>query len=270
MMLFSFLTYGLSACSNSPVVMPTKNQIDLEKGFTKPSALYQLLYESQPLPSPTSEQQRVRILIWLKKMEPNEDQIRLLGELAKEVQNRKTELIAMEKEASKKIVESETPIYNEFWDALKKGKQLQNQSESIAKLQAIRSQDQALDIQKLRIDSIRAIFEAQNSFLQTLTPEQELTIMESLFFLRHHIDPIGNPDDFYTMIGRTYEPGQYAVLTRGGSKIGQIPLNIGGLWTDKEELGGKAFHEAKRELLLYLILLEPGFEEALQVVLELR
>jgi hypothetical protein len=127
-----------------------------------------------------------------------------------------------------------------------------------------------LDIQKLRIDSIRAIFEAQNSFLQTLTPEQELTIMESLFFLRHHIDPIGNPDDFYTMIGRTYEPGQYAVLTRGGSNIGQEPLNIGGLWTDKDELGGKAFHEAKRELLLYLILLEPGFEDALQAVLDLR
>ena len=109
-----------------------------------------------------------------------------------------------------------------------------------------------------------------NSFLQTLSPEQEQMIMESLFFLRHHIDPIGTPDDFYAMIGRTYEPGQYAVLTRGGSNNAQKPLNIGGLWTDKDELSGKAFHEAKRELLLYLVLLEPGFDEALQVVLELR
>ena len=179
-------------------------------------------------------------------------------------------MIKRETEAATQLVESETPIYNTLWEALKEGKNLKNQNEAIAKLRAARSQDPALDIQKLRIDSIRAIFEAQNDFLQTLSPEQEQMIMESLFFLRHHIDPIGTPDDFYAMIGRTYEPGQYAVLTRGGSDNAQQPLNIGGLWTDKDELSGKAFHEAKRELLLYLILLEPGFDEALQVVLELR
>ena len=267
MILFSFLIWG---CGNDPTTMPTKKQIDQERGFTKPSPLYQLLYESQPLPKPSSDQQRVRILIWLQKLEFNDDQLRLLSELRKEIQNRKEEIIKREQEAAAKLVESETPIYNTLWEALKEGKNLKNQNEAIAKLRAARSQDPALDIQKLRIDSIRAIFEAQNDFLQTLSPEQEQMIMESLFFLRHHIDPIGTPDDFYSMIGRTYEPGQYAVLTRGGSDNAQQPLNIGGLWTDKDELSGKAFHEAKRELLLYLVLLEPGFDEALQVALELR
>ena len=94
--------------------------------------------------------------------------------------------------------------------------------------------------------------------------------MEALFFLRHHLDPIGSPDDFYALVGRTYEPGQYAVLVRGGSKKSQESINIGGLWTDKDELSGKSFHEAKRELIIYLALLEPGFDEALQVALELR
>ena len=267
MFLFSFLIWG---CGNDPTTMPTKTQIDQERGFTKPSPLYQLLYESQPLPRPSSDQQRVRILIWLQKLEFNDDQLALLSELQKEIQNRKDEVIKREQEAATNLIESETPIYNTLWEALKEGKNLKNQNEAIAKLRAARSQDPALDIQKLRIDSIRAIFEAQNDFLQTLSPEQEQMIMESLFFLRHHIDPIGTPDDFYAMIGRTYEPGQYAVLTRGGSDNAQKPLNIGGLWTDKDELSGKAFHEAKRELLLYLILLEPGFNEALQVVLELR
>ena len=267
MILLSLLIWG---CGNDPIAMPTKKQIDQERGFTKPSPLYQLLYESQPLPKPSSDQQRVRILIWLQKLEFSDDQIRFLSELQKEIQNRKEEVIQKEREASDKLVELETPIYNTLWDALKEGKNLKNQSDSIAKLRAVRSQDPALDIQKLRIDSIRSIFEAQNSFLQTLSPEQEQMIMESLFFLRHHIDPIGTPDDFYAMIGRTYEPGQYAVLTRGGSDNAQKPLNIGGLWTDKDELSGKAFHEAKRELLLYLVLLEPGFEEALHVLRELR
>ena len=269
-MLLSLLITGIMACSTEPRTMPTKDQIDQERGFSKPSPIYQLLYESQPMPKPTASQQRVRIFLWLQKLELNEDQLRLLEGLRKDIQNRKAEIIQRETEATKNIIESETPIYNEIWDALKEGKQLQNQNEAINQLRAIRSQDPTLDIQKLRIDSIRAIFEAQNSFLQTLSPEQELTIMESLFFLRHHIDPIATPDDFYTLIGRTYEPGQYAVLTRGGSDNAQEPLNIGGLWTDKNELGGKAFHEAKRELLIYLALLEEGFDEALQLCLSLR
>jgi len=59
-------------------------------------------------------------------------------------------------------------------------------------------------------------------------------------------------------------------LTRGGSDKALEPLNIGGLWTDKDELGGKAFHEAKRELILYLTLMEPGIEEAIQVTVKNR
>ena len=124
MFLFSFLMWG---CGNDPTTMPTKTQIDQERGFTKPSPLYQLLYESQPLPRPSSDQQRVRILIWLQKLEFNDDQLRLLSELQKEIQNRKEEVIKREKEAATKLVESETPIYNTLWEALKEGKNLKNQ-----------------------------------------------------------------------------------------------------------------------------------------------
>ena len=258
------------SCSTEPTTLPTQKQIIQEEGFTEPSPLYQLLYDSQPMPQPTATQQRLRIYIWLKKLNLNEDQLRQLQELRSDIQNRKNELIQKESKYSESLIEMETPIYNELWDAVQQGKELKNQEEAITKLRVVRNQDPSVDIQKLRIDSIRAIFEAQNAFLQTLTPEQEFTIMEALFFLRHHIDPIGTPSDFYTLIGKTYEPGQYAVLTRGGSMKAQETLNIGGLWTDKEELGGKAFHEAKRELILYLTLLEPGVDDAIQVTVKNR
>ena len=93
---------------------------------------------------------------------------------------------------------------------------------------------------------------------------------DALFFLRHHLDPIANPKDFSALIGTTYEPGQYAVLVRGTNDIARESMNIGGLWTDDGELTGQTLHEAKREAILYLILLEPALEEALRVALELR
>ena len=40
----------------------------------------------------------------------------------------------------------------------------------------------------------------------------------------------GNPQDFAALIGNTYEPGQYAVLTRGTGKLAQQSLHFGGLW----------------------------------------
>ena len=266
---FAGILFGLS-CSTATTTFPTKKQIDQEEGFKEPSPLYQLLYDSQPLPAPTAEQQRLRIYLWLKKMNLNEDQLRMLQLLRTDIVNRQKELVQKEQQASTTLIELETPIYNQLWDIIREGKDIDDQERAIMDLRAVRNQDPAMDIQKLRIDSIRSIFEAQNEFLQTLTPEQELTIMEALFFLRHHIDPIGTPDDFYVLIGRTYEPGQYAVLTRGGSTKSQEELNIGGLWTDKDELGGKAFHEAKRELIIYLTLIEKGVDEAIDVMLKNR
>lgn len=88
-------------------------------------------------------------------------------------------------------------------------------------------------------------------------------MVDSLFFLRHHLDPIGNPEDFQALVGTTYDAGQYAVLARGTTQWAREPLNIGGLWSDEATLKGGALHDAKREKLLYLALLEPGMDEAL-------
>ena len=49
----------------------------------------------------------------------------------------------------------------------------------------------------------------------------------------------------------------------------RAPLNIGGLWSDEPPAEGGALHEARREVLLYLILLEPGLKPALDAALAL-
>ena len=47
-----------------------------------------------------------------------------------------------------------------------------------------------------------------------------------------------------------YNPGQFAVLTKGMSKVAQQDMNIGGLWTDEPVLTGRELHEARRESTL--------------------
>ena len=101
-------------------------------------------------------------------------------------------------------------------------------------------------------------------------PEQESTIVDALYFLRYQLDPIGNPTDFSLLIGNTFEPGQYAILLKGTSELAQQSGNIGGLWSDEPELTGRVLHEAKREVVLYLTLLEPSLEEAIRAAIALQ
>ena len=94
-------------------------------------------------------------------------------------------------------------------------------------------------------------------------------LADSVFFLRHRLDPVGNPSDFRALVGSTYDPGQYAVLTRGLGDVPKEPLNIGGLWSDQPTLKDHPLHDARREVLLYLALMEPGLKEALKAAREI-
>ena len=48
----------------------------------------------------------------------------------------------------------------------------------------------------VRLETIKSILDAEEDFLRSLSPEQESTIVDALYFLRYKLDPIGNPKDF--------------------------------------------------------------------------
>ena len=274
--MFLFFPFLLS-CISSVEEFPTKKQIqdansEIEVDTTtqeKQSPLYQLLYDSHP--QPTQEQQRVRIFLWLKTLELTTSQIRRLEVLRQDVISRQKNIEEMEKKIVQDFIEQEQPIYNRFWDALQNDQNIEEMNEDIEKLQNIRNQHQnntQKDLLSLRLQSIREILEKTSAFLRTMTPKQEQKIVEALFFLRHKLDPVGNPQDFSALIGNTYEPGQYAVLTRGTGKLAQQSLYFGGLWSDDDETAGQKLHEARREVILYFVLLEPATSESLRLIMQ--
>lgn len=259
---------GLSflGCTPTPEPLPTQEAIkNLDRNQAPP--LYQLLYDIPALPAFGPEEQRVRILIWLRHLDLNPGQLTRLDELRALADERRGRIQDAEREASARWKKDESGVYQRIWDHLAAGKAVDdpNMAALTHELKEMRSGgERERELLKLRLQGIRAVFEAQREFLASLSPTQEALLADAVFFLRNRLDPVGNPGDFRALVGSIYDPGQYAVLTRGSSDWARAPLNIGGLWSDEPQLEGGALHEARREALLYLILLEPGLAPAIK------
>ena len=255
----------LSGCTPESRPLPTEKAIkDLDRAQEPP--LYQLLYDIPALPSFGQKQQRVRILIWLRHLSLSASQLARLDELRLLAMDRRNRIQTAEKDAATRWEKEETVVYDKIWETMAEGKSVDDAAMApfTHELKEMRSGgERERELLKLRLQGIRAVFEAQREFLQTLNPRQEALLADSVFFLRNRLDPVGNPGDFRALVGTIYDPGQYAVLTRGSSDWARAPLNIGGLWSDEPPVEGGALHEARREVLLYLILLEPALGEAL-------
>ena len=271
-LIFSLLaTIAISGCTPEARPLPTEKAIeDLDRAQQPP--LYQLLYDVPALPSFGQRQQRVRILIWLRHLALSDSQLARLDELRLLSDDRRSRIEQAEKVAAARWEGEETKIYDKIWSALGSGQAVDSSSMApfTHELKEMRSGgERERELLKLRLQGIRAVFEAQREFLQTLTPKQEALLADAVFFLRNRLDPIGNPGDFRALVGTIYDPGQYAVLTRGSSDWARAPLNIGGLWSDEPTAEGGALHEARREVLLFLVLLEPALNEAIQAARKL-
>lgn len=264
-----FLSIVWMGCTNDPTPMPTEK---LMEEVVDSNPAYQNIYHMPALSQPDSNQQRVRALLWLKRMNCNISQLQKLEELRQIVVDKQQQLQIAEEIRTKKIYESYTPIYNQLWDSIRQGQDLDSETvqESLTNLQQLQEQESQNPTLNPRIEMIKSIIEAEETFLRSLSPEQESTIVDALYFLRHKLDPVGNPKDFSLLIGNTFEPGQYAILLKGTSELAQQSGNIGGLWSDEPELTGRVLHEAQREVVLYLALLEPGLEEAIRAAMALQ
>jgi hypothetical protein len=255
------------ACNSQPAPFPTEEQIDNAGEISEIPPTYQTLYSAQGLPKPTEEGQRLRALIWIQRMNLTKEQLDRLSSAYQMAQTRHQQLLDMEEKKALEIQQQEDPIYTKIWELIKTGSNMESDEIKtlVAELHAIREENPRTDIITNRIEGVQSILQAQQNFLSTLTPEQEQVIVDALFFLRHKLDPVANPEDFSILIGNIYNPGQFAVLTKGTSKVARQSMNIGGLWTDEPVLTGRELHEARREAVLYLALLEPALEEAIDV-----
>jgi hypothetical protein len=259
------LALGLGACDPAPEPLPTAAEIAaLDRGQEPP--LYQLLYDAPLLPADDAAAGRLRALIFIRHLGLSADQLDRLEALRLLAADRVASIRAREAEVEAAYAAEQRAAHDALWGALSRGvavdaPELGPHVDALRELRAGGKRERELI--KLRLDGIRSLLDAEKDLLASLTPRQEQLMSDAVFVLRRRLDPIGAPGDFRELVGTTYEPGQYAVLTRGLSEGLSRPLDIGGLWADAPMLEGHALHEARREVLLLLLLLEPGLGEAI-------
>ena len=273
---------------------------------TEEPPLYQMLYDYAFLPEVQHAEQRVRILIWLNRLGLSDYQLAKLKELASWVEVERQRIETLQSDIVKSYEPRLLQIYSELWDGLRAGLALDDpllqeragtpterspagtvapkisledpenpdveisealleesaQKLLVQKLQSAREKE----LFEVRIQGVNAVLDKSREWLTTLKPQQEIPLTDSVFFLRHRLDPYANPGDFEALVGRIYIRGVWGTLTRGteGFDPGRDHLNLGGLWSESslDDLDGPVFNDARREILLYMILLEPALPEA--------
>ncbi len=229
--------------------------------------LYQLLYDAPLLPEARPAQQRARMLVWLRHMAFSAAQLDRLEQTRAAVVARQAALERREAEIAARTLQDEERAWSAIAAMLSQGvpvdaPELQQHVDALRELRAGGARER--ELLSARLEGIRAALDAQAELLRSLTPRQEQLLSDAVFFLRHRLDPVAHPGDFRAIVGTVYEPGQYAVLTRGLTDGLHEPLDIGGLWGEPDDPKGHPLHDAKREVILLLALIEPGMAEALE------
>lgn len=246
--------------------LPTEAEVAAAPERDDDAPLYRKLYSFGFLPETQADEQRVRLRIWLRHMDFDRYQLELLQELAARVERERKEVEARQRE----IVTSYEPQIRGVYQQLGSALDADASNEELARigdgLDIIHQREQ--ELLELRGRSVRTVFEIEAPFLQTLTPKQETRFSDALFLLRHRLDPYANPGDFKALVGSVYVAGEFGTLSKTTFDPGEDHLNIGGLWSEKPEtLTGPFFPDARREVLLYMVLLEPTLPEAVGAAL---
>jgi len=266
---------ALFACVQASPELPTEERVAaidaLDESSTPP--LYQYMYDSAFLPDVHRAEQRTRILVWLRHVELYDYQLTMLLGLHERAATLKQRIEAVQQKIIEQYEPQLVPAYDELFELLRAGAAVDDpRVEELAVGLAAQASAQARyeELLAIRLQSVRALLDEEQEFLRTLSPQQEALFPDAVFVLRRDLDLASNSGDFKALVGSLFSEGDPTLLLRGDFEATREPLDIGGLWSDqaKDEIKAPVLHEARRELLLYLLLQEPALPEAVQAALD--
>lgn len=266
-MTLPLLLYGLLACAPDPLPLPAEpaaRAVD-EARAEDPGALARALYEAPVAPGPTAREQRVRLLIWLLRLELDRSQLDRLESLRRSVAEQEARIAEAERQAVAAAQPESDRIFDGLWAGLAAGKRADDPellalAADLGALSAGGARERGL--LTLRQEGLRLTLDAERALLDTLSEAQEQRLAEGIFALRRQLDPVGTPGDWDTLVGPGYEASAGALMLRGTSRDLSNPLDLGALWSDAIP-GERGLPEARREAILLMVLRQPGLDEAI-------
>lgn len=261
------LALGLG-CAPQPTPLPTAAAVAAVEAQPQPPSLARALYDAPVLPAATASEQRVRLLLWLRRMALSRGQLDRLDALRSLALAQAERVRQAEASVTARSAAEAEAVYGQLFEALAAGADADDPALTplVERLSALGGGgERERTLLGLRMEGARLVLDAERELLETLSPTQEERLAEALFLLRRRLDPVGTPQDWEALVGSTYDAGAPGLLLRGSSAGAREPLNLGGLWSDPP--AGRAedrlFPEARREALLFLAVLEPGLDEAI-------
>jgi hypothetical protein len=258
----------IMACGTDPQPLPSEEEaLAATEGMVEVRPpMVQLLYDYAFLPEVQAKEQRVRILVWLRWMEFDGYQLRALREAWEKAEGERTRIDERQAAVIADYEPQVGEVYDEIWAELVQGKELSDPAVLAAAeplVQERMHKNRERELLELRLQGIDEVLRHAEPVLNSLTQQQEARLADSLFFLRHSLDPYANPGDFNALVGTTFSPGDYGTLKRGQWDPATDHNDLGMLWSEPETRGSSpVFADVKKELLVYLILLEPTLPEA--------
>lgn len=260
---------SLLGCAPAAEPLPTAAAVEAARA---PAAalptLAEALYDAPVAPAPTAAEQRVRLLLWLRRMELDRGQLDRLERLRLLALEQRARVEAAEREAGARFAAEAERVYGEIWAGLAAG--LPPEDPALVALAGeldLLSAGGARErgVLTVRLEGVRLVLEAERELLDTLTELQRERLLEGLFALRRRLDPVGTPGDWDALVGPTFEVGAPGLLLRGSTQGIADPLDLGALWGEPAGMeGAAALPEARREAVLYLVLLQPGLDQAIE------
>ena len=275
---FLFLSLlGSLSCQVQDQPLPTESKVQKlnQADMGSPPPLYQFLYDSAFIPEAQYAEQRTRILVWLRYCDFDEHQLRQLHTLHRRAATLRQRVERTQQEIVQGFELDLIPTYNAIHDMLREGYDLDDpalEQAAQALLETRRHAAREEEILSMRLQSVQALLDEEQEFLRLLTPRQEVYFPDLIFVLRRDLDLAATPGDFHAMVGSLFSAGDPTLLLRGDFSTERKPLNLGGLWSDaaEDELAAPVLHEARKELLLYLLLLEPTIPDAIEAAIAAR
>ncbi|MBK9646452.1 MAG: hypothetical protein IPO67_15080 [Deltaproteobacteria bacterium] len=135
-----------------------------------------------------------------------------------------------------------TATYDSLWAKLSAGASLDDPAlaEAAAPLIDARKHHERADaLLALRLQGVKAVLEAERPWLATLSPKQEALLTDSLFLLRHRLDPYANPGDFKALVGTVFSAGEYGHAHPGSFTQTDDQLDLSRLWSGLHEGRGE-------------------------------
>lgn len=266
-----------SGCQAEPSELPIEarvREIEVLDGQAAPP-LYQFMYDSAFLPEVQLIEQQARILVWLRWVDLAEYQLQMLAKLHGRASTLRERLDESQQRICSRYEPELAPHYQQVFDLLAAGAPLDDPqlaliAEELSETRVHKLRDD--ELLAIRMQSVRALLDEEQELLRTLSPDQEARFPDMVFALRHQLDLAASAGDFRAMVGSLYSVGDPTLLLRGDYEATREHLDIAGLWADdaQAELSGPVLHQARRELLLYLLLQEPALPDAVHAAIQAR